>query len=1750
SVENTSIEGCTVKLGSADTKDIAIHKLSLTQCTTAITGEDVDAENLTITNCSSTLIQGLGHTADEGGITLGKVDIYTDPAAVSIFTAEAGTAAKAVDIIYNGNITAQNTAVTLSAEGKITNPGQHNSITASGLGSVTLNADEEILTGDITAGKTITVGPADNAAGNLLSVKMGDIEAGSKLTVETDSAAGIFESENIKAGSMDLTTNKVKVNGNITTTDSDGATDISGSGGVTVTGNVNVNNNLVVTAADNPVQIDGNVTVNYTVDPQDAQAEKAVHIYNSAAGDNSKIIIGGNIEVTRTGDAAKLNNADAVVLGVNNGTASSSYVTVKGNIVADGTAVISAERAVNVSGSISTVGKDGAASGNVQVSSTAGVVNISDITTNGHAVISADVSDPAVETEIQTGFITAGNTISINASASGAMVGGAAAVNDITINVNDNLILTETVQTAAGTVHITALNGSVEAYKSIISDMEDVVVTAKGNIVIDDTVSADKKLTLTSTAGAVAIARLELADESRIEADQSITVNAIDSQYADEVTMLAKNNNITLYHGLKGNKINLEASQGDVTVVGNIDTSKSASNSINSGSVSVIAKNNVKISGNAVALTDVYLEADNISAANVVGYNTVEIIGRDNVNINNVTGIKGVQISAKEIGTGYVDALNGTILIPGTNGSAVQNLTVNGYMNAGGKDTNGDSIIITTNEDITVIGTITAAGNIKINSLSVDEKGVKSASDIVVFDNIISKDGSVSVTDKFGEINLMNVNAAEDVTLKVDEADVSSRILTEDITGKNITAEAYGLFAAKNITGQTLKINAYGDHKKDAAGLTNISGDINITPVAGFSGDAVAIDAKLFESSGNINVSAANSPGKADIRFNNPGTDAGIVSFMNINNEAGDVKIYVEGYIYGDNVKAEDKVEMTADAGVDTWHITAGEDVSVSSKYGNIDIGKVTSGGDIELVAELKNVITENISAEGNAVIKGYNGVRIETLIGSDGVAVKANDITIETAAKEADFKPYILPPNRDEMNAWLDDNYDIYRKAIDWVAESSNNLTMAQKACAALDTWMKNGLIAADKPVLDPGLPEFFYKYLDFGTLVNSYNADVVIAGEAKASGKVNITSADGIEAGMSIASTGTASDDIILTANDDIIVAESVTTPGNVAITSADGKVYVHSELKAGDSLDIKAKDDVMLNYAQLGKNTSITSANGMIGIAASNSENADSVYLTAPEGIVISDNKGPLNIAAADTSKGKGDIDITTNDVINDLGTGSKNVTDKFDDLTKAQDNLKKVLGTITSAEYQEMEALEKDINDAQAVLADPNATAAEIADAQKKLTSASNTYNAKYGAFAAALNQAIKAVNDAVAALNQAIDGNDATITSGGELYIENNGSGTSQSPASNDIGSAVKPLFVKAAGAESFEAQKGNVYVINKGDMILDHVEGVNVALYTVGSANTPASILSNPAGTGTTPVVKGENVSLIAVNGNIGTASAPLTVDPGKTLTTHGQAVYGSNTKGLPMHEHVLGYGFENHTPTCEGAGNYHGFCPVCAAEYDQVLDPLGHIWDGKLVWSADHTACDLVLTCQRDNSHVKTVPATVTVAVTKQPTFTSKGERVYTATAVFEGKTYTDTYKEEIPARDYYIYNIISGNNTQYDKYTGGGVYLVVDADNSLFEYITIDGVIINNVVHEASGSNTRIFLSEDVLKALSLGAHDIRVQFENGHAIGSISIINTDPNAIPETGDTDNILLWVMIMMAGAALLAGVMRFKKKED
>ena len=106
---------------------------------------------------------------------------------------------------------------------------------------------------------------------------------------------------------------------------------------------------------------------------------------------------------------------------------------------------------------------------------------------------------------------------------------------------------------------------------------------------------------------------------------------------------------------------------------------------------------------------------------------------------------------------------------------------------------------------------------------------------------------------------------------------------------------------------------------------------------------------------------------------------------------------------------------------------------------------------------------------------------------------------------------------------------------------------------------------------------------------------------------------------------------------------------------------------------------------------------------------------------------------------------------------------------------------------------------------------------------------------------------------------------------------------------------------------------------------------------------------------------------------------------------------------------------------------------PVVAynlTESDTVaIDGLGHNW-GTPTWSwtgsdADgYTAATATFVCTRDSSHTETVTATVTSAEN------NACQMVYTATATFEGNTYTDTKTVAIPA--YYL--IGSMTNWQVD--------------------------------------------------------------------------------------------------------------------
>ena len=108
---------------------------------------------------------------------------------------------------------------------------------------------------------------------------------------------------------------------------------------------------------------------------------------------------------------------------------------------------------------------------------------------------------------------------------------------------------------------------------------------------------------------------------------------------------------------------------------------------------------------------------------------------------------------------------------------------------------------------------------------------------------------------------------------------------------------------------------------------------------------------------------------------------------------------------------------------------------------------------------------------------------------------------------------------------------------------------------------------------------------------------------------------------------------------------------------------------------------------------------------------------------------------------------------------------------------------------------------------------------------------------------------------------------------------------------------------------------------------------------------------------------------------------------------------------------------------TCEADGvrTYTAKVTFEGKEYTdtktEVIPATGHAYGAPVwKWNDDFTA-SATFTCANDPSHVKNVTATVTNAVTTEATCESTGVRTYTAKVTFDGKDYTDTKTEVIPA-------------------------------------------------------------------------------------------------------------------------------------
>ena len=229
-------------------------------------------------------------------------------------------------------------------------------------------------------------------------------------------------------------------------------------------------------------------------------------------------------------------------------------------------------------------------------------------------------------------------------------------------------------------------------------------------------------------------------------------------------------------------------------------------------------------------------------------------------------------------------------------------------------------------------------------------------------------------------------------------------------------------------------------------------------------------------------------------------------------------------------------------------------------------------------------------------------------------------------------------------------------------------------------------------------------------------------------------------------------------------------------------------------------------------------------------------------------------------------------------------------------------------------------------------------------------------------------------------------------------------------------------------------------------------------------------------------------------------------------VTFEGKEYTSSKTEIIPAAGHTL-TAVEAVPATCETAGvKAHWKCEVCGKLFsdaegktETTLEKLaipatGHAYGAPVwKWNDDFTA-SATFTCANDTSHVETVNAAVTNEVTTEATCKADGVQTYTAKVTFEGKEYTDTKTEVIPATGHaYGAPVWKWN----DDFTASATFTCTN-DTSHVE--TVNAAVTNEVTTEAT------------CKADGVRTYTAKVTFEGKE------YTDTKTEVIPATGhDTE---------------------------
>lgn len=140
--------------------------------------------------------------------------------------------------------------------------------------------------------------------------------------------------------------------------------------------------------------------------------------------------------------------------------------------------------------------------------------------------------------------------------------------------------------------------------------------------------------------------------------------------------------------------------------------------------------------------------------------------------------------------------------------------------------------------------------------------------------------------------------------------------------------------------------------------------------------------------------------------------------------------------------------------------------------------------------------------------------------------------------------------------------------------------------------------------------------------------------------------------------------------------------------------------------------------------------------------------------------------------------------------------------------------------------------------------------------------------------------------------------------------------------------------------------------------------------------------------------------------------------------------------------------------------------------------------------------------------------------------------------------------------------YKIIEGADGTYTLNTDGTYTVRANGEFSKFVSVEMDGKVVDSKNYTAKSGSTIITFSKEYMSSLTVGKHTVKVNFEDGSAETTLTVVqkdvkkNTDgkdtgkkadSNSV-KTGDNSNMIAWFILLVASACIVGSLREIRRQ--